>query len=257
MILTQYLIGTCLGCNKCLYCGEELNIHKNPCLCDKTVKPNKNNRTEKVKVAYPRISTPDLSHKQLQYIQESIARFGYSLDTNVKFKFTFCSACNSAFQRKKSSISTTSSSKNENGLVNDKPNQLINEFDIIEEEEELEQMISFDLVIKPSNGPTLSSKWMEIEILSLDDILANVHHYVKKLTGDKEIIYSDYLITFKPEKVMGSGAQLVDMHDYRKFLSDYKKLVNGNKNMMIIVSLKKREKQPKRKVNDFYYCVLL
>ena len=50
------------------------------------------------------------------------------------------------------------------------------------------------------------------------------------------------------------------MHDYKKFLSDYKKLLDGNKNMTIIVSLKKKEKkdkQPKRKVKTAIYCVLL
>ncbi len=79
-IQKQYLIGTCLGCKKCLYCGTELSIRKKACSCDKTVKPSKKNRTDKVKVAYPRISSPDLSPEPLKYIQESITRFGYSLN---------------------------------------------------------------------------------------------------------------------------------------------------------------------------------
>ncbi|RGB22652.1 hypothetical protein C1646_775749 [Rhizophagus diaphanus] len=87
---------------------------------------------------------------------------------------------------------------------------------------------------------------MEIEVLSLDDILVDVHRYIKKLTGDDEIMHSDYLIIFKPEKIAGSEVQLVDMQDYKKFLSDYKKLSDGKKNMIIMVSLKKKEKTDKQ-----------
>ncbi|CAG8752247.1 15946_t:CDS:1, partial [Funneliformis mosseae] len=66
-----------------------------------------------------------------------------------------------------------------------------------------------------------------IEVSSLDDILADVHHYVEKLISNKRIMYLDYLVIFKPEKVVGSEAQLVDMQDYKKFLLDYKKLSDG------------------------------
>ncbi|CAG8640801.1 8128_t:CDS:2 [Funneliformis mosseae] len=56
-------------------------------------------------------------------------------------------------------------------------------------------------------------------------------------------MHSDYLVTFKPEKVAGSRAQLVDMQDYKKFLLDYKKLSDGKKNLTIMASLKKKEKR--------------
>ena len=77
----------------------------------------------------------------------------------------------------------------------------------------------------------------------LDDILADVYHYVEKLTGNKRIEHLDYLVTFKPEKVTGSGAQLIDMQDYKKFLLDYKKLSDEKKNMTIIASLRKKKKE--------------
>ncbi|RGB21730.1 hypothetical protein C1646_777387 [Rhizophagus diaphanus] len=152
----EYLIGTCLGCKKCLYCGNEL-----------------------IKVAYFRVSTPNLPSKQLEYIQESISQFSYSLDTNIKFNFTFCSSYNNAFQRRKSTPNLKKIDSNENNLVN---NELINEYETINLEE-IMQTISFNLVIKPFNSAVLPSKWMEIEVLSLDDILIDVHHYIKKLTA--------------------------------------------------------------------------
>jgi hypothetical protein len=69
----------------------------------------------------------------------------------------------------------------------------------------------------------------------------------------REIMHSDYLVSFKPEKSGGVGAQLEDIQDYKKFLSDYKRLVDKKKNMSIIVSLKK--KKQKRKVTCFLFLL--
>jgi len=118
--------------------------------------------------------------------------------------------------------------------------------DEISEKSDIEQVISFNLIIKPLTSPALPSKWMEIEISSLDDILADIHLYVGKLTGNKNIMHSDYLVSFKSEKAAGAGTQLVDIQDYKKFLLDYKKLMEKNKNMAIIVSLKKDKKQRRK-----------
>src|SRR6266536_783905 len=104
----QYLIGTCLSCKKCLYYGTELSIRKKTCSCDKTIKPYKSNRTDKVKVAYPQVSSPDLPPEPLKFIQESVFCFGYFLDFKTKFSFTLCCTCNSSFQRKKRSKSNSS-----------------------------------------------------------------------------------------------------------------------------------------------------
>src|SRR5581483_7551886 len=189
MASKQYLIGTCLGRKKCLYCGSELSIRKKSCSCDKTVKPSRGNRTDQVKVAFSRNSKPDLPPRQLEFIQERVNRFGYSLDLNTAFKFSFCPACNSAFQRKKhipttptpTSTSTLNRSSSEPGNDFDEPEDKY-ELDIDEKSEEL--IISFNLTVKPSTGPALPSKWVEIEVSSLDDILADIHYYVGKLTGN-------------------------------------------------------------------------
>lgn len=258
MTSKQYLIGTCLGCKKCLYCGSELSIRKKSCLCDKTVKPSKDNRTAQVKVAFSRILKPNLSPKQLEFIQESVIRFGYSLDLNTAFKFSFCSACNSAFQRKKhipttpTSTSTLDRSSSEPANDFDEPDDKY-ELDTDEKLEELS--ISFNLTVKPSTGPALPSKWVEIEASSLDDILADIHYYIGKLTGNEEIMHSDYLVSFKPEKAVGAGTQLVDLQDYKKFLLDYKRLVDKKKNMMIVVLLKEKKKK-KQKIMIIYLLII-
>ncbi len=258
MTLNKYLIGTCLGCKKCLYCGVEFSIRKKMCSCDKTIKPNKSNRTDKVRTVYSRISKPNLAPKQLEYIQEKVTHFKYSLDFNTEFKFSFCSTCNSAFQRLKPKTFTShdADSELENNLDNDNSidlNEPADDSYEISEKSEAEQIISFNLMIKSSTGPTLPSKWVEIEVSSLDDILADVHHYVVKLTGNKGIMHSDYLVSYKPEKVGGVGMQLIDAQDYKKFLLDYKKLVDKKKNMVILVSLKKKKQKRKVIIVFIYY----
>ena len=116
----------------------------------------------------------------------------------------------------------------------------------VDASDEMIQIISFNLVIKPVKGSALPSKWVEIkEISSLDDVLADIHHHIIKLTSDEEITHSDYMVTFKSEKAVGIGARLVDMQDYKKFLLDYKKLLDAKKNMTIVVSMKKKKRKVK------------
>lgn len=229
----QYLIGTCLGCKKCLYCGTELSIRRKTCSCDKTIKPSKLNRTDKVKVAFPRVSSPDLPSEPLKYIQEKVTHFGYSLNLKTNFNFTFCSTCNSTFQRIRSNSlkaklpSSTSRISPEVISDNDSENNCTDTDD--SDVNETEQILSFNLMIKPATGAALPSKWVEIKISSLDDLFADIHHYIRKLIGDNEVVHSDYLVTFKSEKATGVGARLVDMQDYKKFLSYYKKLLDAKK----------------------------
>ncbi|UZO13690.1 uncharacterized protein OCT59_005184 [Rhizophagus irregularis] len=171
MTFQEYLIGTCLSCKKCLYCGVEFSIQKKMCTCDKTIKPN----------------------------------------ITTTFKFSFCLACNSAFQRKKSNTNSKSSTpckislefdSNRNSSEDDKPAQTrSNSIDLNESDDKDNDNIEI----------TLPSKWMEIEVSSLDDILADIHLCVKKLTGNKNIMHPDYLVSFKSEKAIGAGTQLVDL----------------------------------------------
>ncbi|RGB25128.1 hypothetical protein C1646_772173 [Rhizophagus diaphanus] len=106
------------------------------------------------------------------------------------------------------------------------------------------------IILNESNNNTKHEFELKVETSSLDDILANIHQYVEKLTDDKEIMHSDYSISFKPEKSEGVEAQLKDIQNYKKFLSDYKRLANKKKNMSIIVSLKKK-KQKRKEISDF------
>ncbi|CAB4483964.1 unnamed protein product [Rhizophagus irregularis] len=134
MTHNEYLIGTCFSCKKCLYCGAEL-----------------------IRNVFSRILKPDLPPKQLEYIQEKINYFKYSIDFNTEFKFSFCSTCNSAFQRKKSktALKVFTSHNVDIELENNLENNISIDLD---EKSEAEQIISFNLMIKSSTGPTLPSK---------------------------------------------------------------------------------------------------
>lgn len=240
-VKTQYLIRTCLSCKKCLYCGVELSMRKRTCSCDKSIKPSKGNRNDKVKAAFPRVSSPDLKSGPLKFIREKVVKFGYTLDLNATFSFSLCSTCNSNYQR----IRTNPNSYSERTLVIDSSDDDLENSDI-DVSDEMVQDISFNLVIKPVKGSALPSKWVEIkEVTCLNDVLADIHHHTIKLSGDGETIHSDYVVTFKSEKAVGAGARLDDIQDYKKFLLDYKRLLDAKKNMTIIVSMRKKKRKVK------------
>ena len=98
------------------------------CTCNKTIKPSKKNRTDKIKVTYSQVSTPNLPPEQFQYIQNSVIHFKYSLDFNTKFNFTLCFTCYSNFQRLKSITGTNSSNNLDNDKLNN-DNTNLDEFD--------------------------------------------------------------------------------------------------------------------------------
>ncbi|RIA80339.1 hypothetical protein C1645_838871, partial [Glomus cerebriforme] len=88
---------------------------------------------------------------------------------------------------------------NDNDLKNDNTNEI----------NEAEQIIVFNLVIKLSFGLVLPSKWVEIKVSLLDDVLAEVHYYIGKIIDNKEIICSDYSITFKLEKTAEQEGNII------------------------------------------------
>src|SRR5436305_13793177 len=113
--MVEYDVGTCYGCRKCMYCGI-YNLNTNECNCDKTVKPNKNNRTQSVPHTYSRISEKDTTPRKKSFIQQKNTLYSYNFDLEKRFLFTLCSSCNSNFQRlsekKSKSISVPENSNN-------------------------------------------------------------------------------------------------------------------------------------------------
>jgi len=95
----EYLSGTCYTCQKCLFC-----FTSESCECKKYIKPTRVSKPERGQQIYSRAFTPNnnlqISNK---FLFAANAKFQYNSNFNNPFSFTFCSACNSKFQRLRSS----------------------------------------------------------------------------------------------------------------------------------------------------------
>src|SRR5918999_1392484 len=97
----NYLPGTCYTCNKCLFCFSNLQIKS--CKCKKTLKPKRKSKPKAGQQIYPRIYTPTQNlPAATQFLFSADTKFQYNSDFHKEFSFTFCSTCNSKFQRLKS-----------------------------------------------------------------------------------------------------------------------------------------------------------
>ena len=238
--MTKYKIGTCFGCQKCLYCGVDLE--KLTCKCKKTTKPTKKNRTDLVKNAYPRVfvpTSPILS--QVDYVKNRNEYFQYGCDMAKSFHLSFCSACNSFYQRLKNSTSIDTSNNTSHLIdvseftesidlevaaseissgntitTHEDKNTLYNSFSESEaEDEELE--INYKLVIKQADGTFLPAKNYSVTISELDEFLLTIQNNIVTLTKDETINANDYDISFKSEKAPGVGTLLADTDDFKNF----------------------------------------
>ncbi len=106
--MVEYNIGTCYGCRKCMYCGYDLNVKE--CDCNKTVKPNKKNRTEKVPYAFTRNFEQNITLHRKAFIQEKKELYSYDSNLERKFSFALCSICNNVYQKLYEPKSTTKKS---------------------------------------------------------------------------------------------------------------------------------------------------
>ncbi|RIA85439.1 hypothetical protein C1645_830790 [Glomus cerebriforme] len=154
-----------------------------------------------------------------------------------------CLGCKNSFQRRKhvpinpTFTPTLDRNSSEPGDDFDDPDDKC-EFEISKKLEK--QTISFNLIIKNFTGSALPSKWVEIKVLLLDDILADIHHYVEKLIGNKEIMHSNYLVLFKLKKAVEAGVQLE--------VFDSEKSENENTNL----HKKSRKKNAIPKLDNFF-----
>ncbi|PKK56389.1 hypothetical protein RhiirC2_800134, partial [Rhizophagus irregularis] len=215
MTKKKYKIGTCFGCQKCLYCG--IDLIKETCKCKKTVKPTKKNRTDNVKNAFPRVFNPNGSFnlKQLDFIKNKNECFQYGYNLTEIIQLSFCSACNSSYQRLVSK-NTQNSKYTENNdskkiteitVVSDSASNTISKHDGFSESEsegddELE--INYKLLIKKADGTSLPAKNQSVTISELDEFLLAIQNNITSLLEDDEIYANDYGVSFRSEK--GQGA---------------------------------------------------
>lgn len=281
MARVKYKNGTCFGCQKCLYCN--IDLKKDTCNCKKTVKPTKKNRTDLVKNAYPRAFKPASSNsKQLDYVKNKNECFQYGYDLKKTIQFSLCTTCNSFYQRLSDSNSSRKTGKSEETeatevidleadssevsttITQSEPTKIQSESkhdsEIDDEDDaELEMEINYKLVIKQADGSILPAKNYLVTISELDEFLLAIQNNITVLLGDEEINANDYNVSFKPEKAQGAGTLLVDVCDFKNFQLEYIKLAAANKVMLILVTIKKKEKlvnKRKKKVNLLLYFII-
>ena len=280
----NYRSGTCFGCQKCLYCG--IDLKKDTCNCKKTIKPTRTNRTELVKHAFPRVFNPTTSNsKQFNFFKDKNEYFQYKFDLSKNIQVSFCSACNSAYQRLSSKLSddssksnlkegteiteiivlddtTTSSKVSTNSTT---PSEVFtaviqDEFKYnnleIEDDADLELEINYKLVIKQADGTTLPAKNYSVTISELDEFLFAIQKNIVTLLEDEEINANNYSVSFKSEKAQGTGTLLIDTYDFENFRSEYIKLAATKRTMVIFTTVKKKTmKIKKNKVSNNNFIV--
>ncbi len=222
MTKKKYKIGICFRYQKCLYC--RIDLIKETCECKKTVKPTRTNRTAHVKNAFPRVFNPNgsLDFKQLDYIKNKNECFQYGYNLTKCIQLSFCSACNSSYQRlapkntqkvqhteSKNSTKTSEATTVLDPAASNTTSKH-NDFSESESEDDVELEINYKLVIKKADGTSLPAKNQSVTISELDEFLLAIQNNVTSLLEDEEIYANDYSISFRLEKGQGTGTSLID-----------------------------------------------
>jgi hypothetical protein len=281
-IKLRYKRGTCFGCQKCLYCGVDLQQQK--CKCKTSMIPNKKNRTTAVKYAFTRIFSPDWTKDKISFIQEKVLKYNYSINLKNTFNFSLCSKCNNILSRltPKNSKNIKSIAKPTETISNlevsqntqlkpevcdltilDETSTLQNSLEASESDENsednaysaddnFEYEFQYGICIK-LDGKLQPAKWYKVVVSGIDEFLAEIHTNVVTLTQKESIEACDYHVAFKSEKALGAGTQLVDAQDFQKFCLDYSKFRTRNVNMGIFITIKSQDLNKNKRKKKVVY----
>ncbi len=98
-MICEYLPGICYTCQKCLSC---FNLEKTEfCECNKNIKAKrKQGKPKPDQQIYSHLFTPNQDFSTAnQFLFAANTKFQYNSNFNNTFSLTFCSICNSSFQR--------------------------------------------------------------------------------------------------------------------------------------------------------------
>ena len=196
--------------------------------------------------------------------------FAYGYDLSKSFQFSFCTTCNSSYQRLapkntqkiqlKEGKDTSATEATTVSVSASNTTSKDNDFSESENEDDIELEIDYKLIIKKADGTSLPAKNYSVTISELDEFLLAIQNNVTSLLQYEEIDANDYNVSFKSEKAQGAGTLLVDVRDFENFKSEYIKLVATKKVMLIFITMKKKEKivdtKRKKKVILRYYYLL-
>jgi hypothetical protein len=279
----EYLSGTCYTCQKCLFC-----FTSESCECKKNIKPTRVSKPERGQQIYSRAFTPNnnlqISNK---FLFAANAKFQYNSNFNNTFSFTFCSACNSKFQRLRSSDKIANQKnrfvkkKEKKGEV-DKITKKINkpavkmsnrsiDFDNDEEDEDVSEFseseeynldeIKLHIVIEKKGKKTSTSKTITIKPVDYISAIEGINSAVRKVLKNNNLKPSDYSLSYKAINARGPSSELEDKLDFNEFIDDYKKIIAADKKMSVIVvigddPINQKSKSKRSKVRDYVFFLL-
>ncbi|CAB5382958.1 unnamed protein product [Rhizophagus irregularis] len=94
----KYFLGTCYTCQKCLYCFKI--PQQRLCKCKKNKQPARVSNPKRGQQIYQRVFSPNKPIPTAnEFLFTANTKFGYNSNFNELFSYTFCTACNSKFQR--------------------------------------------------------------------------------------------------------------------------------------------------------------
>ncbi|CAB4463875.1 unnamed protein product [Rhizophagus irregularis] len=263
----EYLPGNCYTCKKCLFC-----FTLEACKCDKNIKPVRVGKPQRGQQIYSRVFTPNEELQAAnQFLFSANEKFQYNSNFNVSFSFTFCSACNSKFQRLKGNdklakrknaytkkkkeliegkekklekFTAKMSSKSvdgEDAIMSSKSSDFVDDGDEddISEYSEVEDYgidkIKLQIIIEKKGKKTSTSKTITINPVEYINVIEGINNAVQKALKNRSIKPSDYSLSYKVVNARGPSSALEDKLDFNEFIDDYKKIIAVDKKMSVIV----------------------
>ena len=236
----NYLPGTCYTCKKCLYCFKNLQVET--CKCKKTIKPKRKSKPKPGQQIYPRLFKPSQSLSVAnQFLFSANTEFQYNSDFNREFSFTFCSTCNSKFQRLKDKDKLTKKLPKIPAKKMDKKSDStidvedVPSFEFVDEEYKDIEEIKLYIIIDKKGGKKTTSKVLTIKPVEYTNVMEKINAVVQKAFQNENIKLADYSMSYKAMNARGPSSELEDKCDFDEFIEDYKKVIAANKKMAVTI----------------------
>ncbi|PKY50703.1 hypothetical protein RhiirA4_467303 [Rhizophagus irregularis] len=221
------------------------------CKCDKSINPVRVGKSQRGQQIYSRVFTPNEELQAAnQFLFSANEKLQYNSNFNVSFSFTFCSACNSKFQRLKEKklekFTAKMSSKSvdgEDAIMSSKSSDFVydGDEDDISEYSEVEDYsinkIKLQIIIEKKGKKTSTSKTITTNPVEYINVIEGINNAVQKALKNRIIKPSDYdSLSYKTVNACGPSSALEDKFDFNKFIDDYKKImIAADKKMSVIV----------------------
>ncbi|CAB4390139.1 unnamed protein product [Rhizophagus irregularis] len=180
--MNKYLPGICFACQKCLFC-----FNFSPCNCNKNIKPTRVSKPEHGQQIYFHVYTPNKNLPTANYFLSSAeTKFQYNSNFNEPFSFTFCSTCNSKYQRLKTKDKISKKKIKSKAAVDVESLELFEECGIDE--------IKLHVSIEKKGKKTSTSKALIIKPVEYINVMEKINAFVQKALQNENIKPADYSI---------------------------------------------------------------